>query len=189
MSDMTGNYLRARSSGSTEVAADGLDAKILLLLLGLGVAIVLLHQAFRFPLNLPGRHGLDAMALMAMGRLAGGYRWSAGLVGASAGGTALLVGAGPLAPVLYPLVGILMDLGTRLLPHWRTSLFVLPVIAGLAWASRPLVRWFTAHGTGMEFGSLVHGLAWPVFTHMLFGAVGGLVAVLAWRGWQKRRTG
>lgn len=184
MADTTGNFFRARSSGSSEIAADATNAKILFLLLGLGVAIVLVHQAFRFPLNLPGRHGLDAMALMAMGRLVGGYRWSAGLVGASAGGTALLVGAGPLAPVLYPIVGILMDLGTRLLPHWRKSLFVLPLIAGLAWASRPVVRWLT----GMEFNSLLHGLAWPVFTHMLFGTVGALIAVLAWRGWQKRRA-
>ena len=33
-------------------------------LASLGIAIVLLEQAFRWPLQLPGHHGLEAMALL-----------------------------------------------------------------------------------------------------------------------------
>ena len=35
--------------------------------------------------------------------------------------------------------------------------------------------------TGMQFGSLRSGPVYPILTHLLFGFVGGLVAVLLWR--------
>ncbi|MDT8439269.1 MAG: hypothetical protein RQ729_09710 [Wenzhouxiangellaceae bacterium] len=172
---------------SSVVIDDGTArVRTLLILLGFGVLVVLLHNAFRFPLNLPGRHGLDAMALFAMGRLISNERWAAGVVGTSAGGTALLVGAGAWAGLLYPICGVIVDLACRWLPNWRRSLFVLPVIAGLAWASRPVVRGLLAEGSGLTFDSLRHGFLWPVFTHLLFGMVGAFVAVLGWRAWQER---
>ena len=59
-----------------------------LFLVSLGVAIVLLEQAFRWPLQLPGHHGLEAMALLVLGRLCCTNPWSATLVGASAAVTA-----------------------------------------------------------------------------------------------------
>ena len=45
-----------------------LSAVEALLMLGLGAAAVVLHQTLRAPLNLPGRHGLEWMALLVIGR-------------------------------------------------------------------------------------------------------------------------
>lgn len=182
---MNGNWLPAKSSGVIDRTTP--QIRTMLLLVGFGVLIVVLHNAFRYPLNIPGRHGLDAMALFAMGRLIASDRWAAGIVGASAGTTALVVGAGAWPALLYPVCGVLIDLGTRWLPHWRKSLFVLPLAAGLAWASRPLLRWLAAEGAGVGFDSLRHGLAWPLTTHLVFGTVGAFVAVLAWRAWERKR--
>ena len=96
---MNGNLSVERSSASIE-APGRLDGTMLLMLLGLGVAVVLIHQAFRFPMNLPGRHGLDAMFLMTIGMLAAGNRWAGTATGVGAGGSAWFIGGGALAPLL-----------------------------------------------------------------------------------------
>lgn len=187
MSNTTGNFSRGKSFAATEPAGQ-LDVRQLLMLLGLGVGIVLLHEMVRFHLKLPGHHGLEAMALMAFGRMTAPGRWSASLVGAAAATTAVAfsAGNGPLQPVFYLLPGLVLDLAWRLLPAWRKMLFLVPLIGGLAWASRPLVRWMIAQTSGLEFQSVAAGLAWPVFTHLVFGTIGAAAATVAWYQWQKR---
>lgn len=155
---------------------------MLLMLLGLGVAVVLIHQAFRFPMNMPGRHGLDTMFLMTIGMLAAGNRWAGTATGVGAGSSAWFIGGGALAPLLYPICGLVLALAPRVSRNWRRSLLVLPAVAALAWASRPLVRWLVARATGLEIDSIATGLLWPVTTHLAFGFVGALGAVLVWRG-------
>jgi hypothetical protein len=190
MADTTGNSSRERSFAATET--DGrVGAKQLALLIGLGAGIILLEMAFRVPLKLPGHHGLEAMALMLFGRLSSRYAWAATIVGASAGTTGLVlgVGHGALMPVFYLLPGVLLDLAFRLRPLWRSSLFLLPLIGGLAWTSRPLLRWLAAQGLDLQFGSLSSGLALPVATHLAFGTAGALAATIVWRQWQKKKEG
>jgi len=152
------------------------------MLLGLGVIVVAVHQAFRFPMNLPGRHGLDTMFLMTMGMLMVGNRWSGTATGIGAGGSAWVIGGGALAPLLYPICGLVLAIAPRISVNWRRSLVVLPAIGALAWASRPLVRWIVAGTTGLEFESIAAGLLWPVTTHLVFGFIGSLGAILVWRG-------
>jgi hypothetical protein len=184
---MNGNLSVERSSASIE-APGRLDGTMLLMLLGLGVSVVLVHQAFRFPMNLPGRHGLDAMFLMTIGMLAAGNRWAGTATGVGAGSSAWFIGGGALAPLLYPVVGFVFALAPRISRNWRSSLIVLPVVAALAWASRPIVRWFAAEATGVEFDSIAAGLLWPVGTHLTFGFIGAFGAVLVWRGRTKLRN-
>ncbi len=162
---------------------------MLLVLLGLGISIVLIHQTFRYPMNLPGRHGLDAMFLMTMGMLMAGNRWAGTATGLGAGASAWYIGGGALAPLLYPICGLVFAVAPRLSRHWRASLILLPVVAALAWASRPVVRWLFAQATGLEFDSLATGLLWPVTTHLAFGFVGAFGAVLVWHGTGKLKKG
>lgn len=160
-----------------------------LFLASLGVAIVLLEQAFRWPLQLPGHHGLEAMALLVFGRLSCSNPWSATLVGASAALAAPFVGAdhGALTPLFYVLPGVVIDLGYRLWPQLvARALIALPLIAALAFATKPLVRVVANQLFGLQFGSLRAGPVYPVLTHLMFGFLGALAAVLVWRYTERR---
>ena len=83
MSGTTGNSSHERKSSVID-AGQELSRGRLVLLLALGAGIVLLGEVFRFSLALPGHHGLEAMALLVLGRLCCTNAWSATLVGASA---------------------------------------------------------------------------------------------------------
>jgi hypothetical protein len=160
-----------------------------LFLASLGVAIVVLEQAFRWPLQLPGHHGLEAMALLVLGRLACSSPWSATLVGASAAVAAPFMGAdhGVLTPLYYLLPGLVLDLGYRLAPQLITRfLLALPVLAALAFATKPVIRVLANELFGMQFGSLRAGPVYPILTHLMFGFLGALAAVLMWRVTERR---
>lgn len=166
----------------------GLTLGRLLWLAMLGVGIILLEQSFRWPLQLPGHHGIEAVALLVFGRLSCTSRWSATAVGASAAVAAPLLGAdhGPLMPLFYLLPGVILDLGFRLRPVSATTVMLyLPLVGALAWASKPLVRIVANLSLGMQFGSLRAGPVYPVLTHLLFGFVGALAAVLLWRATER----
>lgn len=158
-------------------------------LVSLGVAIVLLEQAFRWPLQLPGHHGLEAMALLVFGRLSCTNPWSATLVGASAAVAAPFVGAdhGVLMPLFYVLPGIVLDAGYRLWPRLVSqALLFLPLVAAVAFAAKPVVRVVANQWFGMPFGSLRAGPVYPILTHLMFGFLGALAAVLVWRATERR---
>jgi len=160
-----------------------------LFLASLGVAIAALEQAFRWPLQLPGHHGLEAMALLVLARLSCSSPWSASLAGASAALAAPLVGAdhGPLMPLFYVLPGVVLDAGYRLWPQLVARvLLVLPAIAAVAFASKPVLRVMASQLLGMQFGSLRAGPVYPVLTHLMFGFLGALAAVLVWRYTERR---
>jgi hypothetical protein len=155
-----------------------------LFLVSLGVAIVALEQSFRWSLQLPGHHGLEAMALLVLGRLSCTSPVSATLVGTSAAIAAPLLGAdhGTLMPLFYVLPGVVLDLGSRLWPRLLTqATLLLPLLAAVAFASKPVVRILANQFLGMQFGSLRAGPLYPVITHLLFGFLGGLAALIIWR--------
>ena len=57
--------------------------------------------------------------------------------------------------------------------------------AWVAWASKPVLRLVANAASGMQFGSLRSGPVYPILTHMLFGFIGALVAVLLWRATER----
>lgn len=164
-----------------------LTAGRLLFLVSLGVVMIALEQGFRWPLQLPGHHGLEAMALLVLGRLCCASPWSATIVGASAATTATLLGVdhGPLMPLFYILPGVALDLGYRLRPQFGRYLVFLPALAALAFAMKPVVRIIANAFFGMQFGSLRAGPVYPVLTHLMFGFLGALAAVLLWRATER----
>jgi len=186
MNALVGESSRRKLFGVIDLVGP-LTAGRALFLASLGIAIVLLEQAFRWPLQLPGHHGLEAMALLVLGRLCCTSPWSATLVGASAAAAAPFTGAdhGVLMPLFYVLPGIVLDLGYRLWPRLVSALLVLPVLAALAFAAKPVVRVLGNELFGMQFGSLRAGPVYPIVTHLLFGFLGALAAVLVWRATER----
>jgi hypothetical protein len=186
MPDISGNSSPKRLFGAIDLSGS-LSVGRFLWLVSAGVAIVALEAAFRWPLQLPGHHGIEAMALLALARLSCRHPVSASISGASAALAAPLFGAdhGPLMPLFYLLPAVLLDLGWRLRPRFGGLLLFVPLLTAVAFASKPVVRVLANAVFGMQFGSLRSGPVYPILTHLLFGFVGGLAAVLLWRATER----
>jgi len=183
---MNGNSSPRTLFGVIELTG-GLSTGRLAWLLFLGVGVAVLEQAFRWPLQMPGHHGIEAMALLLIARLSCTTPWSATIAAAGAAVAAPALGAdhGPLTPLFYLLPGAILDLGYRLRPRFGGLVLFLPLLSALAWVAKPALRVAANLTLGMQFGSLRAGPVYPILTHLLFGFVGGLVAVLLWRATEK----
>lgn len=181
---------RLKKSSSVTDAAAHAGGRQLLLLLCLGVAAVVLHELVRWPLNLPGHHGLEWMALLMFGRALSSHRWAATVAASGAAAASMLPVWGtaePLVWLFYLLPGIVVDLlYVRALPR-TVWLLYLGLIAALAHATKPLLRWLLAESFGWQFGSMTPDLWWPLTTHLVFGFTGGLIGACAWQALQRRR--
>ena len=182
MPTTTGNSSPRKLFGAIELTG-GLSAGRLAWLASLGVTVIVLEQAFRWPLQMPGHHGLEAMALLVLGRLSCSHRWSATIVASSAAVAAPALGAdhGMLTPLFYLLPGLVIDLGCRLQSTLGRFLVFLPAVAALGFATKPVMRVLAHEFFGMQFGSLRAGPVYPILTHLVFGFCGALAAVLLWR--------
>ena len=65
-------------------------------------------------------------------------------------------------------------------------LLALPLLAALAFAAKPVVRVLANQLFGLQFGSLRAGPVYPILTHLMFGFLGALAAVLVWRVTERR---
>ncbi len=188
MQPATGGWSRARSPSAIE-AVGPLTAGRLTFLVFLGVLSVVMHETVRLPLQLPGHHGLEAMALLVIARLSCTHPFSATITALSSAVAATAIGAehGWVSPLLIVLPGMMLDIGMLALKRLPVTLVLvaLPFVAALAHAAKPLLRLSLWQGLGMHFGSFRHGIAWPFATHLAFGFVGALIAILMWYGWYR----
>jgi hypothetical protein len=191
MATLTGSSSRANSPSSIELVGP-LSAGRVAFLVAIGMAIVLLHETIRYPLRIPGQHGLEGMALLALARYSTTHKWGATIAALSSAGTAAAIGAGSewTTPFLYLAPGIALDFGVMLFAGWRSQLVVLPLIAAFAFATKPLIRLGLMETLGMQFGSFRAGVLYPISTHIAFGFMGAMIAAIAWRLTEKkwRRT-
>jgi hypothetical protein len=80
----------------------------------------------------------------------------------------------PFMPLLYLLPGFITDLCFRFGLQWRTKLWLIALICGLAYMTIPLSRIIITSITGFPFGSFVSGFLRPTLFHFVFGFAGGL---------------
>ena len=144
----------------------------LLILLGTGAAAVALHALMRFPLHLPGRHGLEWLALLLLARQFSPLPGAASLT--ASGAAALSALLNPAAAPAYLATGLLFDLGWWGLGSWRRHALVLGVLAGVAFTVTPLLQ------LGVDPFPLSQ-LGIRLLTHFAFGTLGGLAGVGLWR--------
>ena len=188
MQPATGGLSRARSRSAIE-AVGPLTAGRLAFLVFLGILSVVMHETVRLPLQLPGHHGLEAMALLVIARLSCTHPFSASITALSSAAAATAIGAGHgwVSPFLIVLPGLVLDVGMLALKRLSLTavLVALPFVAAVAHATKPLLRLGLWQGWGMHFGSFRHGAAWPIYTHLAFGFIGALIAVVMWYGWYR----
>ncbi len=159
-----------------------------LLLLGTGAFAVVLHRTFDAGLGLPGHHGIEWIALLIMGRSFSKFRGAGSLAGLGASlATAVpfLHTANPFTWLFYLLPGPLMDLAYRYLPRYVDKLWFLVVLGGLAHVTKPLGQLLINLVFGWPFGSFRFGVVYPVASHLLYGALGGLIGALLVLGIQR----
>jgi hypothetical protein len=150
-----------------------------LLLTGLGMLAITLHARWRYPLNIPGHHGLEFMALLMLGRSLSRFQFAAGFSSLGIGILLLFPIFGfndPLMGFYYTLPGFVLDLlytGNRnMIRKW----FVILLISGIAYFMIPISRLIVMLLTGYPYASfLKHGYAVPLISFFLFGTVGGAI--------------
>lgn len=189
MHNAIGNSSRARLLSNIEPVGP-LTLGRFLFLVCLGALTVLMHETFRYPLNLPGRHGLELMALLAFGRLICTDRWAASIVTASTALTGIAFTGSPnegwVAPFVDFLPGIALDLAVMAAPVLLKHVYLLPFAVAACFAVKPAFKALGAELLGLQFGSLRHGPLYPILTHLMYGYLGAIAGVFGWSKWAKR---
>ncbi len=150
-------------------------------LLLLGVIAGLLQLHLRYPLNIPGHHGLEWMALLLLGRFSSEDKKAATLVASAAALTYLsqlpLVSAShSLKPAgVFILTGIASDLLFGLTRDRFNLVIKGAFIGGLAFIAKPVIFYALYLLGGLKLGMFVkHPDYLPFVSHFIFGAVGGV---------------
>ncbi len=147
-------------------------------LLFLGMLAMVIHAKLRIPLQLPGRQGVIFLTLIILGRGVSQFPLAGSI---ACTGSALMLATSwlgfrePLAPVVYIMIGFILDI--LYLNFRRVMPFVMATVLSCAigWMFIPLIKLGIASMTGMLFTSFRFGIAWPVATHLFFGLAGGLL--------------
>jgi len=151
----------------------------ILLLVGAGVLAIVLHARLRTPLNIPGHHGIEFMAIILAARLSSKIKWASSI-------SALGIGIFLLFPVLgfkdpmmgfnYMLPCFFIDLAYNFIHNNKYRNLFLSIAAGLAYLMVPMSRLITTLTTGFPYSSfLKHGFVTPIFTFLIFGLLGGIL--------------
>lgn len=184
-----GRRLPKTSSSDTRNSAR-LGLREAVWLVSLGAVAVFVHAATRQRFDLPpGHEGLVLVALLLVGRAPSRARWAGSIVAFGAASVSMLPVWGfgdPYRWAEYLLVGATLDVGFWVFYRWHKSLWLLAPLGGIAFMTKPLLRADISAVTGLPFGSLLWGVAYPTATHFVFGLVGAAIgagAVLAYRQW------
>lgn len=151
------------------------------MLVAAGAVGALLHLSFRWPLQLPGHHGLEWLAILMTARMLSQRQGAALTVALGAAATTLAFGGldNVLRPSIYLLQGAALDGLWLLLRGRATAVWLALPLGALVHALSPMMKNLLAVAGGTVSGSLAQGLAWPLMTHALFGGIGALVGACA----------
>ncbi len=152
--------------------------EIILLLLA-GVMAIVLHARLRTPINIPGHHGIEFMAIIIASRLSSKMKWASSI-------SALGIGIFILFPVLgfkdpmmgfnYMLPLFFVDIVYNYIKSDKHRNLIIALAAGFGYMLIPLSRIVLTLSTGYPYSTfLKHGFVTPVFTFFLFGLLGGLL--------------
>jgi hypothetical protein len=153
-----------------------------LILISLFAALIVVAKiALRLPLQLPGHTGIFWMAILIVGVRVVPQRGTASLIGLTSGLLAAFMGLGDFGALdtflSYLAVGLSTELALVVLPNVEN-----PISAGLVGAightGKFLVKWLIGIITGAPLGFVTLGLAWSLFSYILFGAIGGVLGSL-----------
>ena len=172
------SWTKRRLSPHTLDAQGNLSLGALLLL---GVFAGLLQVHLRYPLNIPGHHGLEWMALLLFGRCLAQQRHAATTLACAAAVSYLMqspfvAAAHSVKPAfIFLLTGVCCDAIYRVSRNYLPLTVNAGLIGGLAFIAKPLVMYLLFLFAGLKVGMFVkHPDYLPFLSHFLFGMVGGI---------------
>jgi hypothetical protein len=150
------------------------------LLMLAGAFAVFLHYKLRIPLNIPGHHGLEFMAIFVLLRMGSNLKYAATIATLGAGIALLLPGMGAANPVNsfgYLLPGLMLDFFYFFSRSERKqSFFFIAIIAGISYMSIPLSRFVVYIFAAYPYGAFVKfGVAYTILSFFFFGLLGGIL--------------
>ncbi len=151
----------------------------ILLLLFLGISAIVLRTYLRIPLNIPGRHGLEFMAILMIARRSSNLPFASiiTMMGASTFMFFPIIGIkDPFLPIIYVIMGIVVDALFIAFNKPYNRLAILTLIGGIAYMVIPVGRIIMYLFTGILESSFIKwGFVIPVLSHFIFGLAGALL--------------
>lgn len=164
---------------SKALAINKVALEVFLLTL-LGAFAIVLRANLRIPLQMPGHHGLEVMALLLIGRSVSKISIASSISTLAA---ALLIAfpfmgfKDPFLPVIYIMMGAVIDFSYKYFKSSKPQVFFFALIGGISYSMIPLSRIIIHFTTGYPYQFLAKGgYVIPVFSHFLFGSLGALLA-------------
>lgn len=152
----------------------------ILILTFTGAVAILLRAYLRIPLNIPGHHGLEVMAILIIGRKITKIPFGSSISTLTAATFIFLPFLGfkdPFLPFIYMAMGFIIDLVYNKLNRVQDNFLLLGFLGGFAYMMIPLIRFILFVVSGYPFETfLKQGFVLPFFTHFFFGALGGMMA-------------
>lgn len=147
------------------------------ILFGIGIIAFLLHSRLRTPLNMPGHHGLEFMAILMAGRVASRIPWASSISSLGIGMMLFIPVYGihdPFMGLYYMLPGFFIDVFYNMTKNTSRQMLMLAMISGLAYAMIPLSRLALFLLTGYPYQAAIkHGMVIPIIGFFVFGLAGG----------------
>jgi hypothetical protein len=163
------------------------------ILFGIGIIAIVLHARLRTPLNIPGHHGLEFMALLMAGRAASRIPWASSVSSLGIGLMLLFPVFGfkdPFMGIHYMLPGIFIDLTYPMIRRSKFQILLLVLFSGMAYTLIPLSRLVVHLATGYPYGAFIkHGFVLPFAGFFTFGLAGGFAGWGITTSVLKRLTG
>jgi len=176
--NMNGNLPLRNSSDQSLNRSIPLVLEMFLVVMG-GALATYLHFKLRIPLNIPGHHGLEFMAIIALIRMSSGIRY-AGLLAMLGTGIMLLIpgiGQGTLLHGFsYLIPGLILDLFYLAGKDRIRILLVISLASGLAYMCIPLSRLIVNLAFGHPYMAFVkYGVAYTTLSFFFYGMLGGIL--------------
>ncbi|MFZ4398990.1 MAG: hypothetical protein ACOYO1_03060 [Bacteroidales bacterium] len=143
----------------------------------LGAMAIVLHSRLRIPLHLPGRHGIEFMMLIIIGRSFSSFRFASSFSSLGVASMLIIPILGfkdPFVSIVFILPGFAVDLFYNSFPKFNKNIWALALASGFAYALIPVSRLVISLSTGYLYESFLGGFLYPLATHFIFGFIGGL---------------
>lgn len=158
------------------------SALVVLMLITAGIFLAVVRAHLRLPLNIPGRHGIEVMAILMTARMLTTQKFATTITMLAASTMMFLPFLGfkdPTIPAVYIFIGFIMDFIWNRFSMSSKNLFFISIFGGFIYMLIPIFR-IGIHLTHIyPVTSFVkHGFVTPIFTHFLFGALGAFISAL-----------
>ncbi len=177
MKESTGNVFQKSISRVFPIDRNAALLQVLLLTF-LGAFAVFLRARLRVPLQIPGHHGLEVMAILIIGRYVSKISIATSISTLAAALCIFIPFLGfkdPFLPAIYIIMGITIDMLYNAFKQ-RKHLVIFAIIGAVGYMMIPISRIILTLLTGYPYKSLIkNGFLMPVATHFLFGLLGAIL--------------